>query len=77
MRKTKQNPKVRGTIVATPLDDGNGCRGNGFFVIKTVDGGYHNLIGMGAPMGGKVGDKGWVQYQSGAGFGLYFWIPES
>lgn len=75
-RETKRatfDPKQpRGAvIVETPTRD-NGW----FFVVHTDDGAVYHLAGLGAPAGGKVGDRGTVAYQSGASFGLYFWAPE-
>lgn len=53
------------------------CRENGYFYkVVTDDGKPFYLRGMGAPQGGKKGDRGTVTYQTGANFGLYFWSPD-
>lgn len=57
------------TITVTPSKENGWC-----YVIEEDDSGeIHNLRGIGAPRGGAVGDKGTVAYQTGTGFGLWFW----
>lgn len=69
---TAFNPKKPRPAVIVEMPS----RDNGyFFVVRTDDGGVYRLAGLGAPMGGKVGDRGTVAYQTGASFGLYFWTP--
>lgn len=56
--------------------------------IPTADNGYHYVVkterfgrlflrGMGAPMAGRVGERGRVTYTTGAGFGLWFWEKDA
>jgi len=64
----KTHPKLPAEIVETPDRSNGHC-----YIVETDCGRTLNLRGLGAPKGGKLGDRGTVQYQTGAGFGLYFW----
>jgi len=66
------HPVRAGEIAETPSKENAFC-----YLIVTDDGQRISLRGLGAPKGGAVGDRGTVQYQRGAGFGLYFWSPEA
>ena len=73
MARNEIDPKVPApaTIKDKPTK-ANGWR----YRVETDDGREFSMAGMGAPMGGEVGDRGTVVYQSGASFGLYFWAAE-
>jgi hypothetical protein len=68
MKPTDPHPA---TIIDVPSRD-NGW----YYRVKTDHGVEHLLAGAGAPKGGKVGDLGTVAYQSGAGWGMWFWTPQ-
>ena len=62
------HPKIPAEIIEVPVRD-NGY----FYIIKDEQGQTYNLRGLGAPMGGKVGDKGFVQYTRHAMGAWHFW----
>lgn len=62
--------KRNATVVETPTPE------NGYFWKVAVEGRDHEFLrGTGAPAAGtEVGAKGTVEYRSGKGYGLYFWV---
>lgn len=63
-------PQIPATIVQEP------SRQNGWqYVVDTDDGRRHFLAGIGCPQGGRVGDRGRVQYRMMGPVGAwYVWI---